>query len=233
MSSILRTIGMMLIIQSLLLALSGLASSAPNGEPNYLGIDVHALAKALPTNGGQKTIVLEVLFVSDESPASEAGLRKGDLIVAIGTYTPDSVEKWNQEIKKVAGLETLYLRILREATEMSFSIKLRPNDNIPIELAEVGGARVIDNSWGELATRIQSIIRRNRCDSAKKYYGIWSFERQGCKACGNKDSKCQGVQSVLCQFVVKRYNDLTREWNNFVYNCQVPTINILSGTVRI
>jgi membrane-associated protease RseP (regulator of RpoE activity) len=219
MFRILRIIAIVLIIQSLFLALSGVISSAQTKGQNYLGASLKTVRAR--TNGGQELFVQKIIFVSDESPASDADLRKGDLIIAIGGYTPESAEKWAEEIKKIPGSETLDVRILREDTELALSIKLRPRDKIAIELAQIGGMTVLDNSWGVLATRIQSILRRNRCESATKFYAFWSYEQQGCKVCGDSEPFGCRIVSAGCQLNVERYNELTTRWNNFVYQCHV------------
>jgi hypothetical protein len=84
MFSRLHIVATLLILSAFFPALSVSTSSAQGREPSYVGVEIRPLIRTLPTKAGKKTIFLEIFFVADESPASEAGLRKGDLIFGIG-----------------------------------------------------------------------------------------------------------------------------------------------------
>ena len=91
------------------------------------------------------TMVVEVVKVQEGSPAEEAGIKKGDLLVSADEYIATSMEL-SEFVTHVKGEEgtTVTIEVYRESTEeyLTFEITRRPLDVITVE------AEMMENNTG-------------------------------------------------------------------------------------
>jgi hypothetical protein len=79
-----------------------------------------ATRKRLETNAG-----IQVLVVAEDSPAFQADVLSGDVVLAVGGDTVQSVENYYQLLNKYAG-QTVSFRLDRNGKTMEKQIEIRP-----------------------------------------------------------------------------------------------------------
>lgn len=91
------------------------------------------------------TMVVEVMKVQEGSPAEEAGIKKGDLLISADEYIATNMEL-SEFVSHVKGEEgtTVTIEVYRESTEeyLTFEITRRPLDVITVE------AEMMENNTG-------------------------------------------------------------------------------------
>ena len=72
---------------------------------------------------------ITVISVEANSPAGQAGLRKGDIVLRVNDTAPKSVFAANREIIATAGQKEIVLQILRNEETEQFKVRLVPEDS--------------------------------------------------------------------------------------------------------
>lgn len=91
----------------------------------------------LPKSAIIKSSTVGFLEVADESPASNAGLRPGDAIIAVNGELIDSITEAQELTKQNAGKETKYS--IRRGSE-NFDVTITPRENPPTGQGALGVA---------------------------------------------------------------------------------------------
>lgn len=95
----------------------------PFGRPR-IGISVEPLTDQLATFFGLKdgggVLVSEV---NENSPAAKAGLRAGDVIIAVGSVEVSGIDDLRSELSKNAG-GTIPIKVMRDHHEMTLTVKV-------------------------------------------------------------------------------------------------------------
>ena len=124
----------------------------------WIGISVQNLDKKLAGYlkvPGKKGVMVKAL--EPDSPASSAGLKEGDIILAIGNKKIASVQDYWSVKKTYAAGDTLKTKIWRNGKTETLAIKSRV---FPLEMAD------------DLALRLMGIRVEDLTPETRKYYGI-------------------------------------------------------------
>jgi S1-C subfamily serine protease len=92
--------------------------------------------------------------VEPDSPAREAGLREGDVLLAVGAKKIANIDDYLAVTKTVTAGETVETQVWRSGQNRTFAIKTRL---FPIEQAD----RL---AWSLLGVRVQDLTLKNRKD---------------------------------------------------------------------
>ena len=124
----------------------------------WIGISVQNLDKKLAGYlkvPGKKGVMVKAL--EPDSPASSAGLKEGDIILAIGNKKIASVQDYWSVKKTYAAGDTLKTKIWRNGKTETLAIKSRV---FPLEMAD------------DLALRLMGIRVEDLTPETREYYGI-------------------------------------------------------------
>ncbi len=127
------------------------------GEVNLAWIGIVAqeldekLAQYLKYPGKKGTMIKSV---EPDSPAREAGLREGDVLLAVGAKKIADLDDYLAVTKTVTAGETIETQVWRSGQNRTFAIKTRL---FPIEQAD----RL---AWSLLGVRVQDLTLKNRKD---------------------------------------------------------------------
>ena len=103
-------------------------------KPAWIGIVAQELDEKLAQYlkyPGKKGVIIK--FVEPDSPALQAGLREGDVLLAVGAKTIANLEDYQAATKTVTAGETLETQVWRSGQNRAFAIKTRL---FPIEQAD-------------------------------------------------------------------------------------------------
>jgi S1-C subfamily serine protease len=124
-------------------------------KPAWIGIVAQELdeklAQYLKYPGKKGTMIKSV---EPDSPAREAGLREGDVLLAVGAKKIANLDDYLAATKTVTAGETIETQVWRSGQNRAFAIKTRL---FPIEQAD----RL---AWSLLGIRVQSLTIKNRKD---------------------------------------------------------------------
>lgn len=124
-------------------------------QPAWIGIVAQELDERLaqylkyPNRKGAMIRMME-----PESPAQEAGLREGDVLLAVGTRKITELDDYLAATRAVTAGETLEIQVWRGGRMLTVSIKTRL---FPVENAD----RL---AWSLLGVRVQDLSPKNRKD---------------------------------------------------------------------
>ncbi|MCZ6701371.1 MAG: DUF151 domain-containing protein [bacterium] len=106
-----------------------LEGQEPNLAQNALGITVQELTPAIAEHFslGEKVGVL-VSHVQSNSRAASAGIRRGDIITAIGDHSTDSIQAFQEAIEAASGQTQVDLRLHRGDGSHDLILKLNSTD---------------------------------------------------------------------------------------------------------
>ena len=122
-------------------------------KPAWIGIVAQELDEKLAQYlkyPGKKGVMIK--SVEPDSPARQAGLREGDVLLAVGAKTIANLEDYQAATKTVTAGETLETQVWRSGQNRVFAIKTRL---FPIEQAD----RL---AWSILGIRVQDLDLKNR-----------------------------------------------------------------------
>jgi serine protease Do len=122
-------------------------------KPAWIGIVAQELDEKLAQYlkyPAKKGVMIK--SVEPDSPALQAGLREGDVLLAVGTKTIAGLEDYQAATKTVTAGETLETQVWRNGQNRTFAIKTRL---FPIEQAD----RL---AWSMLGIRVQDLTLKNR-----------------------------------------------------------------------
>jgi Do/DeqQ family serine protease len=122
-------------------------------KPAWIGIVAQELDEKLAQYlkyPGKKGVMIK--SVEPDSPALQAGLREGDVLLAVGAKTIANLEDYQAATKTVTAGETLETQVWRSGQNRVFAIKTRL---FPIEQAD----RL---AWSILGIRVQDLDLKNR-----------------------------------------------------------------------
>jgi serine protease Do len=112
----------------------------------WLGVAVQpvtpALARAFDLGRVRGALVSEV---TDGSPAAEAGVRRGDVIVRFGDRTIESSRELPTQVAEIKPGTTVPVTVLREGKERTFQVKI---EQMPGEERETRAADDERGVWG-------------------------------------------------------------------------------------
>jgi Do/DeqQ family serine protease len=124
-------------------------------KPAWIGIVAQELdeklAQYLKYPGKKGTMIKSV---EPDSPAREAGLREGDVLLAVGAKKIANLDDYLAATKTVTAGETIETQVWRSGQNRTFAIKTRL---FPIEQAD----RL---AWSLLGVRVQDLTLKNRKD---------------------------------------------------------------------
>jgi S1-C subfamily serine protease len=124
-------------------------------KPAWIGIVAQELdeklAQYLKYPGKKGTMIKSV---EPDSPAREAGLREGDVLLAVGAKKIADLDDYLAVTKTVTAGETIETQVWRSGQNRTFAIKTRL---FPIEQAD----RL---AWSLLGVRVQDLTLKNRKD---------------------------------------------------------------------
>ena len=104
-------------------------------RPPWIGLDLQELTKDLKSHfglPGEKKGVL-VSDVYEGSPAEQAGIRRGDVILSLEGFPVDSPEEYQQTLGEYTANERLAFKIFRKGKEISLPVEASsfPSDLAP------------------------------------------------------------------------------------------------------
>jgi M6 family metalloprotease-like protein len=112
-----------------------------SGQPGYLGIQVEV----------RRGSRLRITSVADDSPAANAGILEGDLLIAIDDEKLTDLDAFRDKLQSVTSGGTVHLKLERKGKSVSVKTRLEPTSR-PLKLAAqrgVLGLRVGENKEGE------------------------------------------------------------------------------------
>ena len=124
-------------------------------KPAWIGIVAQELDEKLAQYlkyPGKKGAMIK--SVEPDSPAREAGLREGDVLLAVGAKKIANIDDYLAVTKTVTAGETIETQVWRSGQNRTFAIKTRL---FPIEQAD----RL---AWSLLGVRVQELTLKNRKD---------------------------------------------------------------------
>jgi serine protease Do len=124
-------------------------------KPAWIGIVAQELDEKLAQYlkyPGKKGVMIK--SVEPDSPARQAGLREGDVLLAVGAKTIANLDDYLAATKTATAGETIETRVWRSGQNRAFAIKTRL---FPIEQAD----RL---TWSLLGIRVQDLTPKNQKD---------------------------------------------------------------------
>ena len=106
--------------------------------PGYIGVRMAPIELAVPGNPAPRGGV-RILAVEGDTPASRAGLRAGDVIVALDQLTwkgEEALKSFADEIKRHKPGTSIELSVFRDGSLKKMPVVLGPR---PLSLPEIGG----------------------------------------------------------------------------------------------
>jgi serine protease Do len=125
----------------------------------YMGIRpqpvTDAIKKAMGLEDTKGVLVAEVV---ESQPADGAGIKSGDVIVAINGVKIDGVEQFRRQVAEFAPGATVSVAIVRDGDRMTKPVKLTeyPEDQV----AATGGSEAAPEAWLGLSVRSMSASER-------------------------------------------------------------------------
>jgi S1-C subfamily serine protease len=111
--------------------------AAPKGflGIQYLGIDERNTARLLDLGIRKQGVYIDE--VTEEAPAARAGLKPGDVIVAINSRTVTGLPAFRTMVANAGPGEIVDVRVLRKGEELDFKVTLDPMPPSRVELREI------------------------------------------------------------------------------------------------
>ena len=107
------------------IALVAFLAPAALAADGYLGVRIQdvdeALAAALDLEEAEGVLISEVI---EDSPAEEAGLQRGDLVLTINGRHASDTEYFTRRVRRIDAGETATLEIIRKGNPMTISVAL-------------------------------------------------------------------------------------------------------------
>ena len=128
---------------------AGAADATDDDAVAYLGIEMQPLTDALREGMNYDGDGVLVSRVRDDSPADQAGIRKGDIIVSLNSRTMRSPDELTSTIQKSKVGQNVSVAIWRNGERRSMSVRLaeRPDD--------LGRSNSNDDDMGDMPRRME------------------------------------------------------------------------------
>lgn len=113
--------------------------------PAWVGLHVQSMDQGLASYLGNDEQGLYVRDVEDNSPASRAGIQKGDILLAVSGVPLAQVSDYREQLDMLLPEHPVHLKVLRKDRALGFSLKVRP---YPMERA----GKLLETRLGILAS---------------------------------------------------------------------------------
>jgi serine protease Do len=144
-------------------------------RPPWIGLELQELTKDLKSHfglPGEKKGVL-VSDVYQDSPAEQAGIKRGDVILSVEGFAVDSPDEYHETLGEYTANERLTFKVFRKGKEINLPIEA---SSFPLELAPELFYRRVGIKVEELGTKSQAgiAVEEVRKDSEAERIGLRS-----------------------------------------------------------
>jgi serine protease Do len=144
-------------------------------RPPWIGLELQELTKDLKSHfglPGEKRGVL-VSDVYQDSPAEQAGIKRGDVILSVEGFAVDSPDEYHETLGEYTANERLTFKVFRKGKEINLPIEA---SSFPLELAPELFYRRVGIKVEELGTKSQAgiAVEEVRKDSEAERIGLRS-----------------------------------------------------------